>query len=110
TAALRRVSAEAAVAPTLFAFELHNVLLMGERKGRLKESQTAQFLRYVSNLPIEIDPAPDNRAALNIARSHKLSFYDAAYLELAQRRSLPIATLDDALARAARIENVALIS
>jgi predicted nucleic acid-binding protein len=90
-------------------FELRNVLLMGERRGRLKETQTAQFLRHVGNLPLEIDQAPNDDAALNIARTHRLSFYDAAYLELAQRRSLALATLDDALIRAARAESIALI-
>ena len=107
--ALRRLKNERATAPVLLWFELRNVLLIGERRGRLNETQTAQFLRHVSNLPIEIDREPDQVAALSLARAHRLSFYDAAYLELAQRKSMPIATLDDALLDAARAEKIALV-
>lgn len=108
--ALRRLKSESAAAPVLLWFELRNVLLVGERRGRLSETQTAQFLRHVGNLPIEIDREPDQTTALNLARVHRLSFYDAAYLELAQRKSVPLATLDGALLDAARTEKITLIA
>jgi predicted nucleic acid-binding protein len=107
--ALRKLKSESATTPVLLWFELRNVLLVGERRGRLSETQTVQFLRHVGNLPIEIDREPDQAAALSLARAHRLSFYDAAYLELAQRRSTPLATLDEALIDAARAEKIALI-
>ena len=107
--AFARIAKETAVAPALLWFELRNVLLTGERRGRLKPAQTRQFLRYVDDLPIERDASADDGAALDFARAHRLSFYDAVYLELARRRSLPLATLDEALKRASRAENVPLI-
>ena len=82
-----------------------------ERCGRLTEAITAGFLRAVAWLDIGIDRAPDSAAglALALARAHRLRVYDAANLELAQRAAAPLATLDAALARAARGEGVALI-
>ena len=64
---------------------------------------------HVENLPIEIDREADGRLALDLARKHRLSFYDAAYLEIAQRRALPLATLDGALRDASRAEKIPLI-
>ena len=57
-----------------------------------------------------VDQAPDENAALRLARAHRLSVYDAVYLELAQREGLPLATLDAELRRAATVEGVALVS
>ena len=109
-AAFRRIADETAVAPALLWFELRNVLLMGERRNRLSEAQSARFLKYVSELPIEVDRDPNDGVMLSLARTHRLSIYDAAYLELAQRKSLPLATLDGALIKAARAEKVSLVS
>jgi len=108
-AALRRIASEPAVAPTLLWFELRNVLLMGERRNRLTEAQTARFLKYVGELPIASDYDPDEGVVLGLARSHRLSVYDAAYLELAQRSGLALATLDTALMHVARISGVTLV-
>jgi predicted nucleic acid-binding protein len=108
-AAFALIGQETALAPTLLWFELRNVLLMGERRNRLSEAQTARFLQYMGELPIELDHEPDESMVLGLARTHRLSVYDAVYLELAQRRALPLATLDRALINAARIEKVPLI-
>jgi predicted nucleic acid-binding protein len=108
-AAFRLIVQEPALAPALLWFELRNVLLMGERRNRLSEAQTARFLKYMNELPIEVDREPDDGMVLSLARAHRLSVYDAVYLELAQRRALPLATLDRALMNAARSEKIALI-
>ena len=73
---------------------------MNERRRRITESGTA----------LRIDRSPDENAVLRLARAHRLSVYDAAYLELAQREGLPLATLDADLQRAAAGEGVALVS
>lgn len=101
--------AEAMMAPGLWWYELRNVLVLGERRGRITEQQTARFLRDVSRLAITIDTAPDESGVLTLARRHRLTVYDAVYLELALRAALPLATLDAALSAAARTEGVRLI-
>ena len=58
-------------------------------------------LRRLGELPIRTDMEPDFRVAFTLGRTHGLSMYDAVYLELAQRSGVPLATLDQALARAA---------
>jgi predicted nucleic acid-binding protein len=108
-AAFRLIARETALVPALLWFELRNVLLIGERRNRLSESQTARFLRYVGELPIEVDRDPDDSFVLGLARTHRLSVYDAVYLELAQRKALPLATLDGALIKAAGAERVPLV-
>jgi predicted nucleic acid-binding protein len=64
----------------------------------------------LSKLRIRIDRAPDEGAVLRLARTHRLSVYDAAYLELAQRERLPLSTLDADLKKAAAGEGVALMA
>ena len=106
---LARIQAEEAIAPTLWWYELRNVLVLGERQGRLTERETARFLRDISRFAITIDSSPDEIQVLALARRHRLTVYDAAYLELALREALPMATLDEALAGAARGEGVSLV-
>lgn len=72
-------------------------------------TQTTAFLRRLTGLPIQLDRSPDESAILALARKHRLSVYDAAYLELAGREKLSLATLDQAVARAAAAENRPLI-
>ncbi len=104
--AFRRIRTEEAVVPSLWWFEVRNILVVNERKKRITESGTASFLREVSRLPIRMDRAPAEDEVLRLARAHRLSVYDAAYLELARRERLPLATLDRELAGAARAEGV----
>jgi predicted nucleic acid-binding protein len=90
--------------PSLFHLELANVLLQAERRGRISPSEIAQRLDLIAQMPIETDPQTAGRAwseTLFLARAHKLTSYEAAYLELAARRGAALATKDGALAAAA---------
>src|ERR1700761_7649430 len=99
--AIEAIAADQAIVPTLFWFEIRNVLLMGERRRRSTVNQTRAFLADLGLLPFEIDSQPREAAVLDLARTHALTVYDAAYLELAQRKNLPLATIDRALTKAA---------
>lgn len=67
-------------------------------------TQTAAALNLVQELPLRLDGQADSDTTLQLARAHRLTIYDAAYLELAVRRHLPLVTFDAALAEAARSE------
>lgn len=99
-----------ALVPPVFWFEIRNVLLMGERRGRVAAADTGRFLDRLGSLPLEEDHAASSVVVLDLARAHKLSVYDAAYLELARRRVAPLATLDRRLAAAAAREGLAWIA
>lgn len=107
--AYKRLHSDSAACPAHWWFEVSNTLIVNERRGRLSEAETASFLQVLSRLPIDRDLAPDESAVLRLARLHKLTLYDAAYLELAERRGIPLATLDADLIRAARAERVPLL-
>ena len=108
--ALDRTEEDGATAPWLLWFELRNILVVNERRGRLKPHNTDEALQMLSRLSIALDDTPDELAVLALARRHRLTFYDAAYLELALRKAIALATLDAALADAARKERVSLIA
>jgi predicted nucleic acid-binding protein len=108
--ALNQMRSEEAVVPCLWWFEVRNILVVNERRKRLTESDTAAFLFNLSRLRIRIDRAPDEAAVLRLARTQRLSVYDATYLELARREGLPLSTLDADLKRAATSEGVTLLS
>ena len=96
--------------PRLWHLEVANVLLVGERRGRCTEADTTNWLRFLSGLPIAVDGSTEARAwsdTIGLARRHGLTEYDAAYLELALREGLPIATLDAKLEAAATAVGVA---
>ena len=95
--------------PAIWWFEVRNALLVQERRGRLTPRDTMDALRVLARIRIEPDRDPREAAVLDLARQHRLTVYDAAYLELARREHLPLATLDRRLAAAARAEDVALI-
>jgi predicted nucleic acid-binding protein len=108
-AAAKAIANGSATTPALFWFELRNLLLVGERGGRISQIETARLLKLVGALPIEMDREPDEGLVLSLARTHKLTVYDATYLEVALRRMLPLATLDRSIVRAAKAEKVPLI-
>ncbi|HEX5234697.1 MAG TPA: type II toxin-antitoxin system VapC family toxin [Silvibacterium sp.] len=109
TAALMRARKDSCAVPALWRFEIRNALLMAERRKRLSGAETNKFLHELAGLHIDEDFSTDETALLRLARHHNLTVYDAAYLELAWRRSIPLATLDRVLARAARAEKVPVI-
>jgi len=93
-----------AFVPSLWRLEVANALLVGERRKRSTQADTATWLALLDALPVQVDDLTDIRAwseTLSLARSHQLSVYDAAYLELALRLRLPIAVLDERLKAAA---------
>ncbi len=107
--ALERLHTGEALVPALWWFEVRNILVVNERRGRITEAETSVFLSDLEHLPITMDRAPESSEVLRLARTHRLSAYDAAYLELAQRTRAELATLDAELIRAARAEGVPLI-
>ncbi len=110
-AVLDRLASTRAVVPALWPLEAANALLMGERRKRTTEAKVARWIAFLASLPITIDDATNAHAwgdTLSLARGHGLTAYDAAYLELAMRRGLPLATLDAKLKAAAEAVGVTL--
>ena len=92
--------------PQFWHVEMRNVLLTAERRNRLSAARAGQHLATLGALPIDTDDHTDLDAAYDLAKTHRLSIYDAVYLELARRRNALLATLDNALRRAARAEGL----
>lgn len=107
---LLMTGSEVALVPELWWYEVRNILLMSERQGRISGDGTIQFLHQISQLRIQIDPRRADGPLLELARRHKLTVYDAAYLALAIREGLPFATLDKTLAAAALAERVPILA
>ena len=100
----RSFPAFTAIVPALWRVEVGNAFLTAERRRRSAPTDTQTWLRFLGSLPIRTDDATPARAwsdAIRLARSHDLSLYDACYLELALRRGVPLATLDEDLETAA---------
>jgi len=111
-ALLNRLTTETALVPTLWFIEITNVLAMAERKGRITPTQSDAFIADLGKLRIERDDEAPHRAftyLLALCRRHRLTSYDAIYLDLAVRRNLPLATLDDDLRKTARKLGVRLL-
>ena len=104
--ALERVRTDAARVLSLWWFEVRNTLIVSERRGRLTESDIATFLHGLAHLRVSVDRSPEEADVLALARHRGLTVYDAAYLALARREGAPLATLDAAIAAAARAEQV----
>ncbi|HTW61272.1 MAG TPA: type II toxin-antitoxin system VapC family toxin [Terracidiphilus sp.] len=101
-----RLAADSAIVPHIWWYEVRNILVVNERRRRITADESAAFLRILSAYPILIEPDGDEAEIFRIARSWRLSFYDAAYLALALRERLPLATLDRNLQAAAAAEKV----
>lgn len=107
-----RVIREGAFVPSLWVFEVANSLTMAVRQKRITSSDRNDSLTDLASLPIEADRESEARAwgeTTELADRFELSIYDAAYLELALRRGLPLATLDGDLSRAATSEGIQLL-
>ncbi|HEX3660237.1 MAG TPA: type II toxin-antitoxin system VapC family toxin [Acidobacteriaceae bacterium] len=107
--ARQRLESDPAIVPAIWWFELRNTFLVNERRGRVTPQETAAFLRVLSRLPIRQDSGPEELRLLSLARKHRLTAYDAAYLELAQREGVPLASLDTDLIHAAQAEGVPVL-
>ena len=109
---LQALTTAAAHVPGLWLWELGKVLIQAERRQRITHAAMRTFLGLLETLPIEVDQASPTTAwhdTLALARSHQLTTYDTAYLELALRRGLPLASRDRALLTAAAAEGVPLL-
>ncbi len=109
---LDRVAETGAVAPQFWPIEAFNGLLTAERKGRISGTVRKRLAGFLRELPIGIDDETASQAwtaTAQLAEQHRLTAYDAAYLELALRRGLPLATSDKQLAAAAQEAGVELL-
>lgn len=109
---LDRQRSDAATAPLLLTVEVANVLVMAARRGRMSAAKRDELLDWVLQLPIRVAAVPASTmvvAAIALADKHRLTVYDATYLELALRLNLPLASLDKELVTAARAEGVTIL-
>jgi len=109
---LRRVIAEDANVPSIWQLEVANVLRTSVRRGHCAEAYASRCLIRLSRLRIMVDSETDSQAwgvTRDLSRTHNLTVYDAAYLELAVRLQIPIASLDRALVNAARASGIEAI-
>ncbi len=107
-----RVARQGAWVPAIWHLEVANSLELAVRRGRFQPRLRDSALADLATLPINIDPETDRHAwgaTLQLAVRHRLTLYDAAFLELAQRRRRPLATLDRELRAAAEAEGVPVL-
>ena len=107
--AMQQVIEQGGVTPRIWWYELRNALLVNERRGRISPQQVSDTLADSLALGILMDDEHDESRLLDLARRYELTVYDAAYLEVAARRSLPLATLDRRLREAAEMIGVAVV-
>ncbi len=109
---LEKLTDARAIVPAIWALEVVNVLLVAERKDRIKQADSTNFLTLLLQLPIAIKQDMHCAAMtelLLLGRSHNLSSYDLAYLNLAMHNGCPLATLDQQLIAAAKETGVPLL-
>ena len=108
----RLVGGDAVVAPAVWPFEIANVVTVAERRRIVNPAQAAAFFQTLGQLSIAVDRAQIEHifnAVSETARRYRLSAYDAAYLELALREAIPLATVDAALRNAAQAAGVGVV-
>lgn len=111
-ALLDQVAETGAMAPALWPLEILNGLAMAERRGRLDAARRHQLAGFLRDLPVDLDPETASQAwtaTALLAERYRLTLYDAAYLELAQRLDLPLATLDQELRTAGSALDIVLL-
>lgn len=112
TVLLERLNQESAFVPELWTLEMGNILISAERRKRISYAKITEFLTLLQHLNIKVDNETSIRGfreILSLAHSENLTTYDAAYLELAMRLGLPLATKDIQLAKAAKRSGVELV-
>ena len=108
---LKSLSEQDAIVPGLWHLEASNVVLGAEKRGEVTIGTSEVFINQLENLPIYVDAMTAHQAfsrTITLARTYKLSSYDASYLELAIRKGIPLSTLDKDLKKAAKKANVKL--
>lgn len=108
--ALSELRAGAAVVPGIWWYEVRNILVVNEQRERITPADSNRFLVDLQQLEIAIDNDPDSSAVLDLSRRLGRTIYDAAYLALALREHLPLATLDKNLEAAAVTAGIALLT
>lgn len=109
---LADVEQQGAAVPSIWRWEVANTLLRAERQGKLRSAAMLSSLAMLMDLPLEIEDMTDDvqvNALLPMARAERMTLFDAAYLDLAERTGLPLATLDGGLAAAAARRGVTLL-
>ena len=109
---LDRLSGATAVVPSIWPLEVINVLLVAESRKRISEADSVRFITLLSQFPIVVEyekPEQIMKDLLPLARIHNLSSYDASYLDLAMRKGVHMATLDNRLINAARAVDVKIL-
>ncbi|MBI5280721.1 MAG: type II toxin-antitoxin system VapC family toxin [Candidatus Solibacter usitatus] len=101
-------SAVDAVAPRLWAYEIRNSVLMGIRRGRISKPDGEQFLTSMNEMNVRLSEPASYDEVFALAQEYGLTVYDAAYLDMAIRERVPLASLDVQLVRAAKKAGVAL--
>jgi predicted nucleic acid-binding protein len=106
-ALLARLGSDPVCVPVIWHTEVLNGLIQARRRGRLDARGVDHGIAFFEALHVQVDSVrPEMTAVRKLADAHKLSAYDATYLELAVRESIPLATNDAALAKAARVHGV----
>jgi predicted nucleic acid-binding protein len=108
--AFLEIQSGSAIVPSIWWYEIRNILVLSERRKRITQNDSARFLLALEQLSIHIDSSHSGAEIMDLSRKHKLSVYDAAYLALAIQESVPLATLDKALQAAALATGVPLLS
>ena len=106
-----KIAIDGATVPNLWPYEVANSLAVAAKRGRITIQARGEMLMNLTRLDIRIDNADLDEiwlATVALADLYHLTIYDAAYLELAQRMRVPLATLEDALKHACRASGVPL--
>lgn len=108
--AARYPQSSSVAVPLIWPCEIRNIVLMTSRRKRIGREAFSTAIAEIAAIQLVIDPDPDWSRISALAMHHGLTVYDASYLELAERRSLTLATLDRRLAAAAQAEGVPLLA
>jgi len=109
---LQEVEGRPVLVPSIWALEIANGLLVGERRKRLGQTEIVRFLDLLEALPVQkvsVPIATQISGILPLGREHGLSAYGASYLDVAIRRGADLATADDALEKAARKAGIGIL-
>jgi predicted nucleic acid-binding protein len=111
-AVIEKLAESTAIVPPIWPLEVVNVLLVAERRNRLKQVDSVRFITLLSQLPIVVEHeglARQMKDLLALGRTNNLSSYNAAYLDLSMRKDCPIATLDKKLIEAAKKVDITIL-